>query len=91
MIFSPDTTASDAGVSVWARCHFDASLSPGTRTEKRRQKVKDESFEEVNEIALAIPPMWEGLTSRKRKARIEELVKANEMRTVNKVNQKMAG
>jgi len=47
---------------------------------RRGQKVKDESFEEVNEIALAIPPMWKELTSRKRKARIEELIKANEIR-----------
>jgi len=47
---------------------------------RRGQKVKDASFEEVNEIALAIPPMWKELTSRKRKARIEALIKANEVR-----------
>jgi len=47
---------------------------------RRGQKVKNKSFEELNELPLAIPPMWEKLTAGQRRARIGELVKVNEIR-----------
>ena len=47
---------------------------------RRGQKVKQEEFEERNDIKLAVPPMWKGLTVRQRRDRIEELVKDNETR-----------
>jgi hypothetical protein len=47
---------------------------------RRGQKVDDKSFEETHDIKLAVPPMWKRLTIRKRRERIEELVKNNEVR-----------
>ena len=47
---------------------------------RRGQQVDDGQFEERNDIVLAIPPMWKGLSAKERRARIEGLIKANEVR-----------
>ena len=47
---------------------------------RRNQRVNQRDFERAYELRLATPPLWRGLTTRARRARIRELVRSNEQR-----------
>jgi putative transposase len=47
---------------------------------RRGQPVAARDFERTYELRLAIPPLWRGLTTRARRARIRELVRTSEQR-----------